>query len=922
MPKEVLEVAEQMMKRSTTTSPAVVMAADASALTKPLAPPKPSGGSSTKPRLQLNARSEDWILRNITPDKPCFWCFEWGHWKQDCPIRLAGKPRCSDPRISHPGTKLKKSSFLSHPALAKVEVFEDTDYFEAHVAAVEDMKVFAELVLLDSGANHHVTSNRSLFSDLQPINISLSVATAVKYPVVRVGTASFGVEGGNLVLRRTLYCPSIMGTVLSLGIFRRCDGDVEFSGGIFRLIQNNVIYVSKPLRDRWYIEMVPLPECNAMKAMIDADVLHQRFTHFSLRVLEKMKKLEAVKGLPSKPWPSVNRLCESCLFAKSVHRPFRCESREIVKAPGDVIVVDLVGPFPVSVQRHLYGLVIQDHFSSLVSFIPLKFKGEASQTVLGWLKTFNVLSGHQIKRLRSDNAGEFTSNAFEGGLTQLGITHELTIPYEHHHNGKVERVKRTLGEAARAIMLEKNVDVGLWPWAFRHVAWVFNRMLHTDFVQTPWELVMGSKPNVSILRVFGCVAYVHDPLHRKDLKAKSRKLIHLGIAQDAKGWIFWCPDKKTFVKSASAVFDERGVMDKNQQNAALVKSIAIERVDDSSMINEIAAQDEVFLLMSMNTHMGSGAPLLYKEAIDSEESKKWEIAMAEELDSLEKMNVWQEVPPAGIKNVLGTRWVYALKTNAAGDIVRFKARAVVRGHRQIKGINFAETFAPMPTFQSLRSLLAIALAYGWGAATFDVKTAYLNSPLEEEVYVRPPLGKSVKKAGNIMKLNKAIYGLKQAARCWWTHLAGILRGIGFEVNDGDQSTYSYCDKGNIALLWIHWDNDLHSIVGIDVERIGQQFRLSQRHLIKKLLIGHTNSFSPKQPLPNLELKSEVARQADKEYLSKIGMILYLAQATRPDVMYAVNLLARFLVATNQRHWLALKHLISYLATTIEEVLII
>ncbi|MBW0470251.1 hypothetical protein O181_009966 [Austropuccinia psidii MF-1] len=116
--------------------------------------------------------------------------------------------------------------------------------------------------------------------------------------------------------------------------------------------------------------------------------------------------------------------------------------------------------------------------------------------------------------------------------------------------------------------------------------------------------------------------------------------------------------------------------------------------------------------------------------------------------------------------------------------------------------------------------------------------------------------------------------------------------------------------------------DLHSIVGIDVKWVGQHFRLWQHHLIKKLLVGNTNNFSPKQPLPNIELKSDVARQADKEYLSKVGVILYLSQETRPDVMFAINFLAHFLMATSKRHWLALRHLISYLEATIGDVLVI
>ncbi|MBW0503816.1 hypothetical protein O181_043531 [Austropuccinia psidii MF-1] len=125
-----------------------------------------------------------------------------------------------------------------------------------------------------------------------------------------------------------------------------------------------------------------------------------------------MRCLKAAKGFPVDPLPVPDHLCKSCSFSKSTHKPFAGKLRGLVNAPGDVIVEDLVGPFPPTIQKHLYGLVIQDHFSSLVAFIHLRSKIEAVKEVLGWLKTFMVLSGHQVKRLRSDNAGEFVSNVF------------------------------------------------------------------------------------------------------------------------------------------------------------------------------------------------------------------------------------------------------------------------------------------------------------------------------------------------------------------------------------------------------------------------------------------------------------------------------------------------------------------------------
>ncbi|MBW0537727.1 hypothetical protein O181_077442 [Austropuccinia psidii MF-1] len=331
------------------------------------------------------------------------------------------------------------------------------------------------------------------------------------------------------------------------------------------------------------------------------------------------------------------------------------------------------------------------------------------------------------------------------------------------------------------------------------------------------------------------------------------------------------------------------------------------------------------------------------------DSKAWKRACEEELKSLEDMGVWSEVKRPIDKQILGTRWVFATKSNQQGELIRYKARLVVQGHCQVKGINFEETFAPTPTFATLRSVFAIASAYRWRVTTFDVMTAYLHSQLDEDIYVKAPPGVTTG-PGMVFKLNKALYGLKQAGRCWWLHIKSILREIGFQANEEDQSTYVYRQDGHMAILWIHvddgvmatsddilweelkkkltsrlklkWDKEINSIVGIETIRKEDTFILKQTSLINKLTSNSNNGFTAYEPLPQERLQSNKAVQMDRAYLSKIGMILYLAQATRPDIMYAVNYLARFAMNADESHWRALNHLISYIRTTKDQELVI
>ncbi|MBW0478886.1 hypothetical protein O181_018601 [Austropuccinia psidii MF-1] len=202
----------------------------------------------------------------------------------------------------------------------------------------------------------------------------------------------------------------------------------------------------------------------------------------------------------------------------------------------------------------------------------------------------------------------------------------------------------------------------------------------------------------------------------------------------------------------------------------------------------------------------------------------------------------KEVPH---ESILGTRWIFTKKPE------RFKARLVARGFRQIHGINYDETFAPTPTFNSLRLLFSTACLKKWSIRTFDVKVAFLHSLIDKPVYIWPPMGMNVPKF-SVLKLNKALYGTKQASQCWWLHLQAILQRIGFRNNDKDLITYALNQGHDQAILWIHvndgaltpsspelmdgiierlnsflkikWDKSLNGLVGISIKETERGFK--------------------------------------------------------------------------------------------------
>ena len=127
-----------------------------------------------------------------------------------------------------------------------------------------------------------------------------------------------------------------------------------------------------------------------------------------------------------------------------------------------------------------------------------------------------------------------------------------------------------------------------------------------------------------------------------------------------------------------------------------------------------------------------------------EKDDKWIEAMKEELRMIEKNDTWELVDRPQHRKVIGVKWVYRTKLNADGSVNKYKARLVVKGYSQVFGVDFSETFAPVARLDTIRMLLALTAQKGWKTYQLDVKSAFLNGYLQEEIYVEQPKGFQVK----------------------------------------------------------------------------------------------------------------------------------------------------------------------------------
>jgi hypothetical protein len=188
------------------------------------------------------------------------------------------------------------------------------------------------------------------------------------------------------------------------------------------------------------------------------------------------------------------------------------------------------------------------------------------------------------------------------------------------------------------------------------------------------------------------------------------------------------------------------------------------------------------------------------------EDLDWIIAMEEELNSFKRNEVWELVPRPK-QNVIGTKWVYRNKQDEFGVVTKNKARLVGKGYTQVEGLDFGETYAPVARLESISILLDYATHHDFKLHQMDVKSAFLNGPLQEEVYVEQPLGfEDPKFPNHVYKLHKALYGLKQAPRAWYECLKDFLLKNGFEIGKADSTLFIQRNGKDIFVCQIYVDD--------------------------------------------------------------------------------------------------------------------
>ncbi|GAB1609461.1 hypothetical protein Ahia01_001231700 [Argonauta hians] len=828
----------------------------------------------------------------------------------------------------------------------------------------------AESYLVDSGATTHILKSKDNFirlnNDFKTKHhvVELANGEKAKGIVEGKGDAIIDIKDAKgkyqkIILKDTLYIPSFGQNILSVTAatnngaafnFQKDSAHMNFHNRNFRINQRKNLYYLNSVR-------------NTAKTLQE---WHEILGHCNKNDILKLQNV--VKGMCISS--TENFSCETCILAKMTDNRNR-ESDTRSTKPLNKIHLDLAGPIsPTASDGFRYAFICVDDFSSITCLYLLKNKSDTARAFSKFLA--EIAPYGKVKCIRSDGGGEFTSREFTSILETNKIKHEKSAPASPHQNGRAERQWRTIFEMARCLLVDSKLPKSLWTYAVHAAGHIRNRCFNNRLGKTPYEAVTGIKPDISRLHKFGqtCYALKQNP---KKLENRSEKGIFLGYDKGSPAYLIYFPDTEKIQKVRVVNFSEipPEVVPEEEEELNHDKNTEITTKNESESKNEYFTSQrtrqkpkylEEYILdedmddqLNTTTHycynIDFDVPKSFAEAKSSKEAHEWNSAMEREIEALTENDTYEIVPYPKDRNVIGSRWVYTIKSNQNGE-QHYKARFVAKGYSQIEGIDYYETFSPTARMSTIRIMCQIAVQNNLDIHQMDVKAAYLNAPIHHDIYVEPPKGfilPNDKENKLAWKLKKSLYGLKQSGRNWNHTLDEFLISLGFVKSINDPCFYSIRDR-NIYL--IHWVDDIliasNSQNLNDIKRkLENRFKMKdldqvsyflgiEFNIENNVLTMHQGKYiakilekfqmedckprsTPGEKNPQYMGNCEPLDEEDlKTYRKIVGSLIYVMTATRPDICYTVTKLSQHMSNAQQCHITMAKHALRFLKGSIDK----
>ena len=821
---------------------------------------------------------------------------------------------------------------------------------------------------IDTGATRHVCTNKDLFTVFKPsegekmfMGNSASAAVEGQGKVLLKMTS-----GKTLTLNDVLYVPEIRKNLVSGSLLNKHGFRMVFESDKV-ILSKSGMYVGKGYATDGLFKLNVMTIINKENKSFaylleSSDVWHGRLGHVNYDTIRRLINLDHI---PSFQIDSKQK-CEICVEAKLTRSSFQTIERNT--EPLELIHSDVCDlKFVQTRGGNKYFITFIDDSTKYCYVYLLKTKDEALEKFILYKNEVENQLNKRIKRLRSDRGGEYETPIGDF-CAQHGIVHEVTPPYSPQSNGVAERKNRTLKEMMNAMLISSGLPQNMWGEAILSSNYLLNRIPRKKQDKTPYELWKGRRPSFKYLRVWGCLAKVVVPTpKRTKIGPKTVDCIFIGYAHNSNAYRFLVHESKipeihknTIMESRNASFFEnifpcksnsglnsskRTFETMNQEEHSVENLDSIHEIEPRrskrARVEKSFGDDFLIYLLEKE-------PQTYTEAVSSSEGPLWKEAIKSEVDSILLNHTWELVDlPPGCKP-LGSKWIFKKKMKPDGSIDKYKARLVIKGYKQREGLDYFDTYSPVTRINSIRMILAIAALRNLEIHQMDVKTAFLNGDLDEEIYMEQPEGFIVPgKEKKVCKLVKSLYGLKQAPKKWHEKFDNAMITNGFKINECDKCVYTKETENGYVILCLYVDdmlivgsnnqmvkstkNMLNSkfdmkdmglanvILGIKIIRTEDGFVLSQSHYVDKILekFNKNDSGYARTPFDNnfhlSKNKGESISQV--EYSRVIGSLMYLMSCTRPDIAYTVSKLSRYTSNPSADHWKAITRVLRYLRYT-------
>ncbi|GJZ46214.1 retrovirus-related pol polyprotein from transposon TNT 1-94 [Tanacetum coccineum] len=643
---------------------------------------------------------------------------------------------------------------------------------------------------------------------------------------------------GDSVISRVYYVEGLEHNLFSVGQF--CDSDLEV---VFR---KHSCYV----RDTDGVELIKgsrsfnlytisvddmmksSPICLLSKVSNNKSWLwHRRLNYLNFGTVNDLARKDLVRGLPRLKFEK-DHLCSACQLGKSKKHTYKSKTENTNLEVLNTLHMDLCGPMRVqTINEKKYILVIVDDYSRFTWVKFLRSKDETPEVVIKFLKQIQVGLNKTIRYIRTDNGTEFVNKDLAAYYERVGIFYLKTVPRTLQQNGVVERQNRTLVEAARTMLIFSKALMFLWAEAVATACYTQNRsLIHTLYNKTPYELVHDKKHDLTFSA--SLVLFVTLQMTVKILENYNQQLIleyslvmHLaGKAQyRTRSYISddWIDKPVSPAPAVSVPVNSAGTPSSAtiDQDAPSPSHLPSSSALQSPSLHQGIAVESTLMEHNPFTHVDNN-PFINVFSLEpsSVASSSGDLSSAESpyvSQTLHHLWKWRKDHP--LDNIIGnpsrpisTRkqlWIYKVKLDEYGDVLKNKARLVAKGYRQEEGIDFEESFAPVVRIEAICIFITNAASKNMTIYQMDVKTTFLNGVLKEEVYVSQLEGfVDPDYPTHVYRLKKALYGLKQAPRAWYDTLSRFLLDNNFSKGAVDPTLFTQKTGKYILLVQIYVDD--------------------------------------------------------------------------------------------------------------------